>query len=434
MSKRGFVLEKQRLFQISEGGALNRIMRLTVKIPKVNSSRFLLWIALAATIISETLINAKLINDSNVTKIIQYIIILTPLGLNFLVFIFRLSKWKERLLFTNELTTMLILVIVLGILSLYRSVIAGQFAFNSMIELIQIMLPFVFTFFIINLLTFDEIASFMKFTLICTIIGYLFTLDFNSITVSNLIHMLAVSTYSPFENSAFAEVASGLGAYFIYNRKKMPIEAFMAVVLNFLIWKRVLVLMAVFLLITSLRGKADDVLNRRLVLVTSVVWPCIVFGMYYIYQPEIANYLKMTFHINLESFTLYRIYRLWYCYENSFQSYGLGSTSRYINNYGSYLGSEFEMDFIRIMFEVGPIAIIAICYAYLKITRGNKYAYVLINFCFLNLLMANGLLRYWGYALRIITIAVINYYDSEKNLVNPEPYGGIYIKKGGGHR
>lgn len=407
-------------------------MRLIIKTPRVNSSKFLLWIALVMTIVSETLISANVLRDSNITKVVQYIIILTPLGFNFLILAVNSRGRKEKLLFTEEIRTMIILIAILGCLSLYKSVTARKFAFNSIMELIQIILPFVFTFFMLNRLTCDEIASFMKIALICTIIGYLISTDFGSITMEDLARMLVVGTYSPFENSAFAEVASGLGAYFIYYRKKMPVYAFLAVILNLLCWKRVLVLMTLTLLIICLIGKGKEVLKRRTVLLISIAWAVIVFLTFCLYQREAADYIRETYNINLESFTVYRIYRLWYCYEKGFQSYGLGSTSNFIYSFGRYLGCEFEMDFIRIMFEVGPIAILAICYAYFKITRRNKYSCVMICFCFLNLLMANGLLRYWGYTFRIITIAVINYYDNDKNLRNLKPYSGFRIRRGEG--
>lgn len=404
-------------------------MKLTVNIPRTNSSKFLLWIALVITIISETLISANMISDSNITKLVQYIIILAPLGLNFLALAVNSIGDKQNLLFMDELKTMLILIMILGSLSLYKSITIGKFAFNSLMELIQIFLPFIFTFFVLNLLTFDEIASFMKIALICTIIGYVVVTDFRSITVDDLVRMFLVSSYSPFENSAFAEVASGLGAYFIYYRKKMPGYACLAVILNLLCWKRVLVLMILILLLVSFTKKRDRILKKRTVMITSVAWAFIIFFTFCIYQREVADYIRATYNINLESFTVSRIYRLWYCYETGFQSYGLGSTSNYIYNFGRYLGSEFEMDFIRIMFEIGPIAILAICYAYFRITRRNMYSYVLIACCFLNLLMANGLLKYWGYTFRVITIAVINYYDHNKNPKAPVPYGGFYMRR-----
>ena len=118
-----------------------------------------------------------------------------------------------------------------------------------------------------------------------------------------------------------------------------------------------------------------------------------------------------------------RIYRLWYVLEQGFQSYGLGTTSVFINSANvGYLGYEFEMDFIRIMFELGRIAIAAFVFSYLKITRRNKYAFYLICLCFLNLLMANGLVKYWGWTMRIVTIALINNYDEKGRKIQPTPY------------
>ena len=45
----------------------------------------------------------------------------------------------------------------------------------------------------------------------------------------------------------------------------------------------------------------------------------------------------------------------------------------------------------------------------LKICRQNLYALAVVNFYFLNFLMANGMYQYWSLIFILITIACINY-------------------------
>ncbi|MDU2936934.1 MAG: hypothetical protein E7B61_12995 [Clostridiales bacterium] len=395
-------------------------MKLTVKIPKANSPKFLLWIAFGLSIISETMISMNIIPDNNIVKVIQYIIILVPVGLNFI----NLSLNKRERMFAEEFRVIVIMIIVFGILSLYRSFRVGQFSFESVMQLIQIFLPFMFAFLMINLFTPIQIQEFMKLALVLTWIGYILEVGLvNFFDLSNYLSISFISSYSLFENSTYAEIASGLAAYFIYNRKRAPFSAALAILLNLLIFKRVFFLMILVLLGICIMKKKDDIVSERVIKWTGIFWCVLIFGVYFLYQPATVQWFNEKLGIDLVAFTMSRIYRLWYVLEQGFQSYGLGTTSVFINSANvGYLGYEFEMDFIRIMFELGPIAIAAFVFSYLKITRRNKYAFYLICLCFLNLLMANGLVKYWGWTMRIVTIALINNYDEKGRKIQPTPY------------
>lgn len=396
-------------------------MKLVIKIPRVNSLKFLLWIALGLSIISETMISMNVIPDNNIVKAVQYIIILIPVGLNSINL---LLLNKNKRLFSEEIKSILMVIAVFGGLSLYKSFQIGQFSFESLMQLVQIFLPFMFAFLMINLFTPVQIEEFMKLALILTWIGYILEVGVTDFfDLSNYLSISFISSYSVFESSTYAELASGLAAYFIYNRKRAPFSAALAIVLNFLIFKRVFVLMVVVLSVICLAKKKDDIISERVIKYTSFFWCILIFGVYYLYQPATVQWLYEKTGIDLAMFTMARIYRLWYVVEQGFQSYGLGTTSVFISSSGlGYLGAEFEMDFIRIMFELGPIAIAVFVFSYLKITRRNKYAFYLICLCFLNLLMANGLVKYWGWTMRIVTIALINNYDEKGRQIQPIPY------------
>ncbi len=375
---------------------------------KANSLKFLLWFSFVVSIIVETFVTMKAIPDNQMVKAIQYILLLIPVGLSLLKMIAG-RRGLSKKPFWKELKSGFIIVLAFLVLSIHRSYIAGKFSFESIMQLCQIIVPFLFAYIMVNELSELEITYFMKTALWMTIIGYIVVTAVDFGPVSNIFRISIVRSYSPFENSVFAEIASGLGAYFIYYRRKLPRYATAAVILNFLIFKRVLMLMTIVLLVISLRNKQDEKVSKKLVWIACVGWIVLIFSIYSLWQPETVRFIKEHFDFDITSFTMARVYRLWYVLENHFVSYGLGSTTQYIATHGSYLGAEFEMDFIRILFELGPIAIVVFVYEYLSTTNRNRYAFWLVNLCFLNLLMANGLLKYWGYTARIITIALINY-------------------------
>lgn len=395
-------------------------MQTKIKIPSVHSPKFILWLGFVLSYFSEILICIGTIPDNNIVKVAQYVIILFPIGLNLLIMFLN----KKPTIFYDELFSGIILIAILGALSLFYSFKAGRFAFESVMQLIQIILPFLYAYLMINLFNLEEIKEFMIVAFFFTWVGYILNVGISKFfDLSNYTSISYLTSYSAFENSTFAEVASGLAAYFIYNIKKMPIFAALALILNLFVFKRVFVLMAIGLFILSLMNKGNDLINVKLIKYAKFFWCAVVFLLYFIYQPSVAQLISKKINIDLVGFTMARIYRLWYVIEQGFQSYGLGSTSLFIHSSGvSYIGAEFEMDFIRIMFELGPIAIIAIVFTYLKIIRRNKYSFFLICFCFLNLLMANGLVMYWGWSMRLITIAIINNYGNSTSRIEPVPY------------
>lgn len=192
-------------------------MKLKINIPSVYSTRFILWLGFILSYFSEILIGMGIIPDNNIVKAVQYVIILVPIGLNLLIIILK----KRPTLFGDELISGIILIIILGLLSLFYSACAGQFDFESIMQLIQIILPFLFAYLMVSLFNLEEIKEFMVIALVLTWIGYISDVGIlEFFKLSNYASISYVTSYSAFENSTYAEMASGLAAYFIYNLKK----------------------------------------------------------------------------------------------------------------------------------------------------------------------------------------------------------------------
>ena len=394
-------------------------MNYKIKIQRPNSIKLWLWLSFLISIIFELLVEMEIISDTNLTKIIQYVIILSPIVFRiYEIFWNKLNK-NSNYYFDDEMRWSLKIAGIILLLSLYKSMSASKFAFSSIMEIIQILLPFLFAYVIINSFTESEIDLFMKIALFITVVAYIYDKRTELLNFSNYLMISVINSFSPFENSTYAEIASGLAAYFIYNRKRMPWACAVCVILNLLIFKRVFILMTIALLILSFTQLPNVKISQKIIWLNGIIWVFIISGFYYMYLPENYKRFEQFLHINFANFTMARIYRLWYVLEHNFESYGLGSTSEYLSQLKlDYIGYEFEMDWIRILFELGIVAIVCLVFLYLKTTKGYLYSVVLINFCFLNLLMANGIVRYWGWSMRIITLTLIGYtYNENKSSV-----------------
>ena len=225
-------------------------MSVNIKIPKLNSVKFLLLFSIFVSFTFEIIVGQSSLNI--ILKGIKYIFMLIPILLSLLEI---LLNRKRKYMFKSELKIGLVMVIVLLILSLYYSVKEAMFSLESIIELVQMFFPFIISFLLINFISEDDIILFMKYALVITIIGYIiyeFKSGVNLFSIKNYLKISLINSYSPFENDSFAEIASALSAFFIYYRKKLPGFCFFSIILNFLIFKRVLLLMTILLFIITL--------------------------------------------------------------------------------------------------------------------------------------------------------------------------------------
>lgn len=371
---------------------------------RINQYGFLYY-AIVLSAIIDAVNSSGLLPNTSLLRIVRYFFIVFPVLLCLSLY---LKKNNGNRLLGEELKRAEIMIVVLLFLSIAKSFVAKQFTMESIIQLFQIFVPFVYAYLVINSIGEKLIFSLMKLLLGITIFGYcvwiINNLAYRDVGFS--ISLLGIT--SPFECGEFAEVASGLAAFFIYYRKKTPICCAIAVLMNLLMAKRILILMMIVLFMITMLDRQDDNISEKKINIATIFFIIFTVLVYLVYQPRNAMFFENLFGIGPEIFSMGRVYRLWYCMERGFASYGLASTSEYLSGLAyNYLGNEFEMDLVRIIYELGYFAVVIIIYTYLKMSKNNKYCFYLVLFCLLNLLMANGIVRYLAYTYRFITIAMI---------------------------
>lgn len=359
----------------------------------------------------------------NISTSVTYIFMLLPIitGLAVILYVQMTHKNNFKFKYLFELKVGIFVFLTFLLISFIRIQQVGMFTWGTFGESIRILIPFIYTFIIINFLSNADIQFFMRTSAIVATICFLMTIDYSDVTVSNILSISFANSYSPFENFEVALLSEALAIYFLYNNRNNKFWCILSVLLVFLTFKRVFIVSMVVLILCVLFKKKDKRVNNVILIISSIFW--IVAVNFYMYMLQPKNYfLDMTkFHIDIVNFSMSRAYRVWYLIQNNYQSYGLGSTTQSLNNAfkmgltGNTLGVTLEMDFIKILMELGIIAIIIFILSYYAITRKNLYAYLVVSLIFLQLLMANGLTRYLEFSIILTTIGLIHYRNISQN-------------------
>lgn len=364
----------------------------------------LLFFSIISLIILETFNNIGLGNSF--FKLLKYIITFAVFSICTIKVMNNL-KVNRKLDYIYELKRISIVLIVFLIISIFKVYKTKCFTSKTFEELMQIAIPVLYTFFIINFMKLKDIIKVMKYALVISLIAYIFTIGIGKFTISNFLAISFSDSYSPFESAPFAEIASSLSAFFIYYRKKYKKSALVAFIFCFLVFKRMLLLQAIILLIVSFLEISDKNVNKVIVFCSKIFFLASTFIFFFFLQEKNSLLFENIFGKNIGDFTMGRVYRLWYPLRN-FTSYGFGSTT-------DVLGYNLELDLVKILIELGIIALVIFVYCYFDLCRNNFYSFIIIVCMFANLLFASCLTSTVGWIFRMICIATIYYKRKEWN-------------------
>ena len=102
-----------------------------IKIPRPNSVNFWLFSGLVISFLLEILVQMAIVSDNTITKIVQYILLLSPVFLCFIQFFINKLKLKYKYRYEYELKNGLFLSFVFLISTLWFSHETGKFTSNS---------------------------------------------------------------------------------------------------------------------------------------------------------------------------------------------------------------------------------------------------------------------------------------------------------------
>lgn len=336
---------------------------------------------------------------------VTYFFVLFPILMGFFPIMAGILNQKFTFIYLSELRTGIFVTLTFLVLSLYRSITNHCFILGTLGELARILVPFVYAFIALNFLTQKDIHFILVVSLIIGWLAFTMTTNFSSLNLKSLATISFVNSQSPLENSEVSFLSYALAIYFIYFSKKYPISCFFSVILVLLTFKRVFMLSLIVLLGIKFLKLENKKLNNAVLYISSIIFILLIRFYNFMVQPQNYSWDLEKMHLDIASFSMYRVYRVWYLIQNNFSSYGLGSTTDSLKM-GYFTGTTLEMDFIKFIMELGFVSIIIFIFSYYRLTRNNLYNFCVMSFTFLQLLMANGMLNYYEWSIILLTMGI----------------------------
>ena len=322
-----------------------------------------------------------------------------------IIFFFMLKRGKLKLsksCFGNEMKRMLFLVISFFVISLLFAIIEQNITINTFTILIKMILGIFFAFIILNTLDIDEIYNAMKIILIFAIIGYIIEIGIENFNIENIALINYAKSYSPFESSYFAGIALSTCAFFSYFRKEKK-WLILSILFTICTFKRLSILFAIVLLFLPWFINIDGKIDKKYIVLISVLFVFFTIGYYWILQENNENLFYDIFNETQTQFTMTRSDRLHELINENFQSYGLGSAA-------NELGLELiEMDLIEIYMELTIVGLILFCLTYWSMTSGQIYCCIFMAYQFLNFLTSHSIGGNFSWTINFIIIGSILY-------------------------
>lgn len=384
----------------------------------------ILMFTFLATLFFNALGWSKIVDATTVSKVSVYIFVLLPMVIGILLLAIQMVRGTLRLFYFKELLVGIALFALFIGVSLIKSYQTGKFAVGTFGEAARIVAPFIYTFIVVNILSLEDIDKLMILTLYVAWVAYLINQFIITGASQRTASISFIDSSSPFENSEVAAIAFAVACYFIYFLKRHPIYCFWSILLSIACFKRVLMLFTIVLFLYSVKLNKTKRLNRLvkwpLLLVTSAIFLAVTVFYLYIMEPQNLAWTWEKLHFDVDSFSMYRSYRVQYLLQHNYVSYGLSSSTSFLNtNPGSwYTNHTLELDLIKILIELGKMPLIIFVLAYYSLAYESMYAYLVTTAFLGNLLMASGLNEYYAWFVMLVTFALIRH-----NNVIDENYG-----------
>ena len=290
-----------------------------------------------------------------------------------------LQKKRTERIFFKELCSQLYLVIGYTILSAYFIIKNGAIYNATFIGLLRISITPLIVFFLLNVVSREDITKILQITFWLMFLSYLFTLK-------GRIHFafsfsLMDSTGMPTESDFYSPIAIGLCIFFCFICRKRT-YMLLSLFFVFLTYKRIMILFAFFWILFSgvlLRTKKMP------------YWFTPVFGVFYyficifyirIVNGQASDFFYKKIGVDVDSLTMGRAWLMRSAMHN-FVSHGLYSST--VNR------RSMEMDIPMVYLEMGSLAVVITVICILLLVQRNWATLSICFFCLLELLTSHWL-------------------------------------------
>lgn len=308
-------------------------------------------------------------------------------------------------LFVKQFNALLVIFFVFSLGSFFCMLASGVISKTVMMELMKFVIPIVLAYAVLNAVEQDTMYKCMAAVLLVSLLGYLVELARSGVNISAIFSADFTDSESATESSSFSGISLVLTFYFAYfNRRKLWL--FLSAAFCVCTFKRLAILFAVVALVTSLFfPKAMSVrLPKKAITALKVATLLAVVLWAWLLLPEQDSFAAQLFGKDPRLFTMGRSATFRYLLTSCFQSYGFGSANEVVK---AAFGFGFEMDLIKIAFELTPLAMILFVWLYWDVAGTTIWGVFIIGFFMLNMITSDSLTSNFVLTLAYMTCGLV---------------------------
>lgn len=315
-------------------------------------------------------------------------------------------KNGERV-FVSEFDKLVIVFLSFTLISIVCQFVSGIYSMVVLVELFKFVMPILLAYAMLNTIGAKGMYECMTVVLIASILGYLTTLAYEGVGISDVFQAELGSSESATESSTFSGIFLILTFYFAYFRKR-KLWVILSAVFCFLTFKRLAMLFALVALVVCFATPKQ--MSRRIphgvINVLKVVTIVTVAAWTWMLLPEQERLFMQIFSDTPSHFTQGRSDVLRYLLSTGYRSYGFGSASETAQ---TVFGASFEMDLTKIAIELTPFAMILFVWLYWDVAGTTLWGVFIIGYFMLNMITSDSLTSNFCLTLAYITCGLVEY-------------------------
>lgn len=369
---------------------------------KIRSILFVLLILVYCMTSSDT---------GNSSTYIKYGVLLLAIGYEGYIF---LKKSDEKRM-VEEYRCLSCFVLILIVYSILKSILSMHFSFRSIQEFIFLIAPMMYGYLVINNWSKKDINANFEIGLIMSFVCYIFSLGLSAMQIINaMINSSFGDSFSELESFTYCGLAIAFCLYFCYYGYKNTGVKLISVLFVIMTFKRLFMVIAVVLFVLSKFSCRNSKVKKRWMI--AIIIGLTLFGILYYFamQPQNVIYLDAKYNIDISKLTSTRSDRMRMLRYSGYSTYGFGSSTEFMYK---YFGGALEMDFPKIVIELGFIPAIMLIFSYINFSKANVYTVFFMTMMIFNLIMSSGLTGTFAWCIIFITISCITVYPENKNTI-----------------
>ena len=313
--------------------------------------------------------------------------------------VYMVQRRRNRV-FWNEFRQLITVALCFVMATLVLVIAQNHFVQWQIRDILNLITPMIFAYVMLNVLSFEQLFHGMKIALVFSIIGYITQLVLRGVTFGDIFASSFSDSTSPLESNDFSAIAIMFCFFFCYYRSSRWLTV-LSTLYAIATFKRMAIIFAVIAFFFPMLFNRDAELPKWFSAISKIVFFGIAMFYCYLMLPT-STALQSALHLDIGEMTMGRSDFLASLINQGYQSFGFGSVE-------GTIGHSLEMAFVRMTFELSPIAVLLFINNYWNITGRNLYCSLLMVFNFLNLTTADSISAMFAWAVCYILIGVVVY-------------------------